>query len=1619
MFETFRLDIKGCMTKKNILSTSFRILLLIFSFAFISKGAVAQLNSDFKVDTVSGCAPAVIRFHDLTTGNPTSWFWDLGNGITSTQQNPNTLYFEAGKYTIKLIVKKGNITDTIVREDYITIYSPPVVNFSFSDSTGCLPLTVNFTDMSDPVSGSIVSREWDFGDGTFSNLNYISHDYNVAGNFTVALQVKNSFGCTSIKSVQSLIKVEETIYADFGIVGSSNCKLPSLIQFKDSSIGKNISSYEWNFGDGSTSNLKTPTHSYLTKGSYDVSLAVTNSFGCRDTIIKPGFINLNELKALFTGPDSVCQNTAVAFKNLSDPVAAKALWSFGDGTKSSLLNPSKSFLKTGTFSVKLITEYQGCLDSVSRLIEVIPTPSSKFISNSILSRCIIPLNVKFENETTGNYKYLWNFGDNQTDSISNPTHTYNQAGLFNVSLAVTDNNGCTSKTVLNNYVYIGPPTIRNLIGAPFQGCAPYTAELSANINAPEQITGYLWDFGDGTTSTLATPNHTYNDTGAYEITLKITTVNGCQVSFSLPRAIVLSTRPAAAFNARPNQACAFENVNFFDSSIGTITNWKWDFGDGQTSFDQFPNHSYTDTGYFPVTLIVGNNSCSDTLIIENYIFIKPPVAKFISTTECSSSDAVKFTDKSIGPEQWIWNFGDGQMDTTRNPIHKYAQSGNYSVTLEVINDQCKDKSTQQLTVVKLDPRLTVSDTSLCKHMPTKFVVSNIDASLVTSYNWSFGDGKYAVTNTPFITYTYTTSGKFYPVLSITNLKGCIDTVVKPIVVNVNGPTANFLLPKSICANSPVIFKDLSTTSIQFPITKWEWDFGDVKTDTISSPVFTHTYNTKGVYNVKLSIYDTLGCSDTLLKPAAILVTSPSASFTLADSLNCVGTNIKLTNNSSGIRLKYQWDLGDGAISTSRNLIYSYKQEGNFNVKLLVTDSIGCTDSLVKINAVKVANVVADMVISDSAGSCPPFIMKLWNKSKNYSSILWDFGEGSFSKLENPSHFFIQPGQYKIKLIANGYGSCKDSSVRIINVKGPSGKLFYSGDLLCSPGVTLFRASSKNRASFIYDFGDGSTISTYDSIVQHTYINTGKYKPKLLLSDLAGCQVPIIGQDTITIARVEANIKTLSTVYCDSTSVQFFDSSFVFNDDIAKLVWSFGDGKKDSLNQSPIHFYAAPGNYNVALKAVSKNGCIDTTSLDVPFKIVQSPEINILGNNEVCVNDGIQFKGNFLAADTSIIKWKWNFGDGDTALVQNPSTQYFSQAGNYKISAIATNSSNCTSVYNFPLQVNPLPTVFAGVDTTICIGQAVNLRPAGAATYRWNAHSTLSCSNCVSPLAKPLNFTYYVVEGTSQYGCKNKDTVTIKTISPFKLNISPNDTLCLGETINLFAAGSDKFSWTPGTGLNNPLQQNPVAKPLTTTTYQVIATDSQYCFADTGFVRITVYPNPVFNIVDENINLSVGQFTPVKTTSSPDINHWRWLPYLGLNCNNCPQPIASPKITTTYKAQAWNDGGCITEDEVTITVICNNTNIYIPNTFSPNNDGMNDVFYPRGKGIASVKLLTIFNRWGAVVYQRNNFNINDAQAGWNGTFNGVTLSPDVYVYKMDIVCENNEIFSLKGNITLIK
>jgi gliding motility-associated-like protein len=199
---------------------------------------------------------------------------------------------------------------------------------------------------------------------------------------------------------------------------------------------------------------------------------------------------------------------------------------------------------------------------------------------------------------------------------------------------------------------------------------------------------------------------------------------------------------------------------------------------------------------------------------------------------------------------------------------------------------------------------------------------------------------------------------------------------------------------------------------------------------------------------------------------------------------------------------------------------------------------------------------------------------------------------------------------------------------------------------------------------------------------------------------------------------------------------------------------------------------------------------------------------------------------------------------------------------------------------------------------------------------------------------------------------------------------------------------------------------------------VIGSDASGCFKDTGYATIKIYAIPTVS-AGPDVTIHNGQSTVLNPVMSSDVTSVYWIPNSTIISRLYPSVTVMPKETTEYTIEVKNPGGCKAVDKVTVFVLCDGTNMFIPNTFSPNGDGSNDVFYPRGTGLFSIKTFRIFDRWGEVVFERSNFMPNDASMGWDGTFKGKKLTSDVYIYTAEIVCENSTVLTHKGNVALLQ
>ena len=1466
------------MRAKLYFTLSRLIAFLIFG---ISVPAIVNAQvpvSNFTGAPVSGCSPLIVTFQDLSTGNPTGWNWTFGNGNTSIIQNPTATYFTPGTYTVSLTTTNAAGTNTLTRTSYVTVYENPVINFSASATTGCFPLRVQLTDLTNPGAGNTaVAWEWDFGNGNTSTLQNPLAVYTTAGTFNVTLKVTNDKGCVKTVSRANYISVTTGVVASFTHTQPLVCSPPASISFTNTSTGPATLSYIWDFGDGSPKDFTlSPSHVFNTSGVFTVTLVTNSTFGCEDTARTT--ISVGGYNPAFTGPASICINQPASFVNTSSPLPANSIWNFGDGSPNVIsLNATHTYLTAGTYTVKLYNNNGSCTDSASRDITVIPEPVANF-SAPVTSKCQPPLTVNFQDLSTGGaVGWEWDFGDGSpVDNTQNPSHTYTSFGTFNVKLIVSNVDGCKDTLTKTAFIKIIKPIITIPI-FPIKGCIPFTISPVATITTVDVVNTYAWDFGDGSPiDNSATPTHTYPLQGTYTVKLTITTSSGCTETLTIPAAVKTGSIPVPDFSASPTTQCALQPVQFTDlSTPSTIDEWSWDFGDGGSASIKNPSHSYADTGLFTVKLVVINNGCPATIIKTNYVHILPPIARFTATADCGNRLKFDFANQSIvdplvTPLSYLWDFGDGNTFSGPNPgFHTYATLGIYTVALTVTNGACSNTITHTIRLIDENPDFIADNTTACKTVTLNFTATGINPGNLQSYSWNFGDGSPAVlVGTTTVSHTYTTAGIYTVSLMTTDLNNCTDLITKTNFININGPTANFSGTNTGgCTGLITTFNDLSVPNNGNAITTWQFDFGDGNIQNFSGPPFTHAYTTTGTYSVKLVVTDATGCKDSITIANLIHATDPVPDFISADVQACPNSLVTFTNQSSPAGgFTNTWYFGDGGTSTAINPTHVYTSSQDYDVKIVISDAFGCMDSITKVAYIHVEEPDASFTVSDSISSCTPMEVQFTNTSTYYKSVVWNFGVGQGnSNLNDPVHFYSLPGTYVVRLMITSPGGCLDSAFRTITVYDTAGtRLNYTPLGGCKPlDVNLNILTPGIVKSYYWDFGDGITQTTLTPTNNHIYASFGNFLPKIILEDPSGCLIPVQAVDTVYVTGAKANFGNDDSLFCDFGMVKFIDST-TFNDPVLSYNWDFGDGGT-SLAQHPTHLYTSPGNYTVRLAVQTQLGCVDTLIKTNIVKVVQRPLIDINGDSVVCINSPLLNGGVFLQPDTSVVTWQWVFPNGNTSTSQSPVAQIYKQAGTFTITAVATNSTGCKDTTTQSLLVNPLPTVTM-----------------------------------------------------------------------------------------------------PG-----------------------------------------------------NITIQAGVPTIIPATYSAGVFNWIWSQPVGLSCTNCSNPEASPKFNTFYQVSFGDQNGCRNIGSILVQVLCQNSNLFIPNTFSPNNDGSNDRFYPRGVGIDRVKVLRIFNRWGEIVYEKRDFPINDATSGWDGTFKGKKAQADVYVYQAEVFCQNGETIKLNGNIALLR
>ncbi|MBG0860065.1 MAG: PKD domain-containing protein [Bacteroidales bacterium] len=1311
----------------------------------------------------------------------------------------------------------------------------------------------------------------------------------------------------------------------------------------------------------------------------------------------------------------------------------------------------------------LVKNESGCADIFTKTIVIYPEIYSEF-SIAGADRGCDPLPVQFINTSTGNTDtWYWEFGDGGSSIDRDPQHTFrNQFGpdslVFQTRLIAISPYYCRDTSY--HTVTVMPYIEANFVFDTVYACTPHQIIITDQSFGADT---WLWDFGDGTTSTSPGPRitKTYVNNSdvpvTYTIRLRVDNEEGC--FDEIRRDVIVYPEINASFTPSPVEGCSPFAVDFQNSSTGAAY-YYWDFGDGGTSSDANPVHLYErnlmdhDTIYTVTLITTSEEFCRDTAQFD--ILVHPYIEAVYSVSDIVGCHPFTITidNQSVGVDQYFWNFGDGSPISNTSAVtfvHTYLNTGSssavYTLQLVVMNEEgCTDTLTRYITV---HPEITANFTTTAFEgcHPLTVTFTNLSVNAVT-YFWEFGDGSSSVEFSPVHTFTnFSNSDTTYMVsLTTSTADGeCVKSVSWPMVVHPH-VIAEFTVPKVIdCNPFEVTFENVSTGGSYY-----YWDFGD-GTDTITtdlSPV-THTFINNDFifirnFDVTLIAENDAGCSDTASKIVGVYP-DIRADFTASPTEGCHPLTVEFTNLTSGGQV-FLWDFGDGTSSDQHDPSHTFLNTGNTDTTYTViltalSANYECRDT-VSLEITVHPYIQAGFTIPEQIG-CTPFDVTFYNSSINATLFRWDFGDGtdSVTYTSDPvSHWFINtdynnPRDYVVTLVTENAAGCTSEISRTVTVRPAVNALFTSSPAEgCHPLEVSFTNMSNGGYTYLWEFGDGSSTSA-DSPV-HTFTNFADSaitrQVRLVTTSRFDCVSETTGQITIH-PRPKARFETDKIIDCPPFEVTITNTSI--NAD--HYTWDFGDGIiLDTDTIVPVnHIYQNFTNdivtYTIRLVAMSDYGCTDTARQII--NVYPATIADFSANDEGCTPLTSYFTNESTLGESFI----WDFGDETSTTLKDPTHIFFNfSAGDtaYYVTLTSVSRYGCIdthadTIYVYPqprAEFIPLPTHQVYPSATVSLGNATN---PGPWSYLWDLDdgTTLTQEN-------PLPHTYaswgeYNIKlYVSSPHCYDSVSHVIRIFAGPP--IASFDTLYAGcEPLTIQFRNTslygDTYLWEFDDGTSSTAFE-PSHTFDSAGIYNVKLTATGQGGRDYFYRQVEVYPKPVVNFsVAPVLVMLPDQEIQLYNLSENGITFLWDFGDGSTSTDDNPRYLYSEVGVYDITLDVWTEHGCtdrlVKPDAVTVL---GNGMIAFPNAFEPDLSGpnggyyslnmpeLNTIFHPAWEGVETYHL-EIFDRWGVLIYTSD-----DVMKGWDGYYQGKVCMQGVYVWRCTGTFSNGRPFSLVGDVTLL-
>ncbi|MEO5673864.1 MAG: PKD domain-containing protein, partial [Chitinophagales bacterium] len=1084
-----------------------------------------------------------------------------------------------------------------------------------------------------------------------------------------------------------------------------------------------------------------------------------------------------------------------------------------------------------------------------------------------------------------------------------------------------------------------------------------------NTSTGDSLITYQWFFGsDSTADTSINPVHYFSPCDTYQVTLIAKDSSGASDTAS--QSIVIHCPPQAAFTFTQSSFCdsatlAFTNTSFSEDEVA---GWQWNFGDGDSSELANPVHFYDTAGIYIASFTLTTvNGCTGTFSDSVLIHASPSAAFTFTGSAGCPGDTVTFSDASISDDpvaEWLYTFGDaasGANDSSFAQVasHVFSSPGDFAVTLKVTTVfGCTDVMTQMISVKPAPSADAGADATICKGDSVQ-----LQAGGGVSYLWNPDS---ALTNDSVSGPLAFPSSTTHYYVTVTDSSGC--SAIDSVTVFVNGVNADAGNDTSICSGDTAMLH--ASAGISFL-----WQPGaSLSSDSIQNPIAFPLQTT--VYTV--TVIDSSGCSQN--DTVTVMVHLPEAVEITGLAPDYCGNNpvITLTANPEG-------GIFSGSGVTGNQIDpSSLPPENAYSVIYTFTDSIGCTGA--DTAEVFIHSIPAITATGDTSICFGDTAQLNVTGGETYSWQPAFFV--SADSISNPVAFPFSTTVFIVEgSDSNGCSVMDSVTVTILNsIPVNAG----NDTMICDGTNAMLHGSGADS----YSWSPGNFLN--DSTIANPIAFLTSATTFILTGTAGNCSRK--DSVNVTVNLIPVVSAGNDTTVCFGSSVQLHAAGAL------NYQWQPGISLSDSAIADPVASPLTSVTYTVT--GSDSIGC--AAADDVTVVVYALPQIFIFADPSICFGDTIPI----YATGANTFQWQPVTG---LSAPDNNSTLAFPEVTT-TYTAFGTDVHGCTGFADSTIVVFPLPEIVVTDDQTVCPGIPVQLSASGGNIYSWQPSQGLDDDSISNPVATVNASITYTVTVTNENFCTARDSVVLTLVPSLMATASDDIIICKGTSAQLFADGGQTYLWLPSASLNDGNIHDPVASPDSTTTYTLYVSDGA-CYTDTFSVKVTVQDQPVIN-AGPDLNVISGSSTQLMVTGTGGA--YQWMPEEGLDCATCLSPVATPQQTTTFTVTVTDSAGCKASDEVVITVACGDDVVFVPDAFTPNDNGHNDVFLVRALGNLTLHYFRVYDRWGKIIFESHDFDY-----GWDGTYHDKPMMPGAYLYEFEVNCENGIEVRKQGNVTLLR